>query len=174
MDINHPPDGRQPSNQIVECFLCGHDLIYRGNRFCSTHCRGAYDAGFSRPGAKLPLAAWRVVAGPPGTAIGAPYCAPCSHQQKAVSATNARRATRRDSPVTCATCGKTVERRMRAQIYCSSRCRDRGRQRVRKALLGPDTRAPASRHKKPRAINGLRTEETRPSIGISGPAERAS
>jgi hypothetical protein len=32
---------------------------------------------------------------------------------------------RRDSPVTCHSCGKRVSRRGRSQIYCSRRCRQR-------------------------------------------------
>jgi endogenous inhibitor of DNA gyrase (YacG/DUF329 family) len=36
-----------------------------------------------------------------------------------------REASRRDSPVTCAACGKRVRRRGRKQKYCSRRCRQR-------------------------------------------------
>ena len=36
-------------------------------------------------------------------------------------------AARRDAPVVCPTCGRRVKRQMRGQLYCSARCRDRGR-----------------------------------------------
>jgi hypothetical protein len=45
---NHPPLGTPPSNQTIQCFLCGQSLIYRGNRFCGDRCRATFDAGYSR------------------------------------------------------------------------------------------------------------------------------
>jgi hypothetical protein len=47
-------------------------------------------------------------------------------------------AARRDEPVTCAACGRKVQRRMRGQRYCSARCRENDRGRVRKAFLVQD------------------------------------
>ena len=42
------------------------------------------------------------------------------------SETPPQKATRRDAPVTCASCGRQVDRRGRRQLYCSTRCRKRG------------------------------------------------
>jgi hypothetical protein len=55
-----------------------------------------------------------------------------------------RLASRRDQVVVCESCGERVERRMRGQRFCSTRCRDRARGRSRKAFLGKDTRVPTS------------------------------
>jgi hypothetical protein len=46
----------------------------------------------------------------------------------------AKKNSRRDAPVTCASCGRQIERRARLQLYCSTRCRKRGHyaQRVRR------------------------------------------
>jgi hypothetical protein len=45
-------------------------------------------------------------------------------------------AARRDAPVLCRVCGRRVERAARQQLYCSRACRERGKERVRKASLG--------------------------------------
>ena len=79
-------------------------------------------------------------------------------------------ATRRDEPVTCAACGRRVQRRMRGQRYCSARCREKNRGRVRKAFLGHDTRAPTTPIKKYSSINGLEDVQTGASTGIPAPA----
>ena len=42
-------------------------------------------------------------------------------------------ALRRDEPVVCAKCGKKIQRLMRGQKYCSRVCRERDRERCRKA-----------------------------------------
>jgi hypothetical protein len=90
MNVDHPPLGTQPSNQTVECFLCGYSLIYKGSRFCSDRCRQAFDAGHShldpnqgRAFCALPLDRWRIVAGPPATTIGASYYGPFLGQAQA-------------------------------------------------------------------------------------------
>ncbi len=70
-------------------------------------------------------------------------------------------ASRRDSMVICATCGRKVLRQMRAQKYCSPRCRELSRKRSRKAHLGPDTGAPATPTKKQRKTNDLQRTESR-------------
>src|SRR6516225_6822868 len=77
------------SSQAAECFACGRSFLLRpssgddSNRFCSTRCREGYDAGFPAydPGyvrklMDVPLAAWKVVAGPPGIEVGSQYYAP--------------------------------------------------------------------------------------------------
>jgi hypothetical protein len=34
-----------PRHETAECFLCGRDFLNRGDRFCSTRCRRAFDEG---------------------------------------------------------------------------------------------------------------------------------
>jgi hypothetical protein len=77
---------------------------------------------------------------------------------------------RRDEPVTCAACGRKVQRRMRGQRYCSARCRENDRGRVRKAFLGHDTRAPTTPVKKFNEINELETARTGSSTATRAPA----
>ena len=73
------------------CFACGRSYGSTAvpfadgegtSRFCSVRCREAFDAGFPpaqdesnyiRAMTNVPLAAWRVVAGPPGIGIGARF-----------------------------------------------------------------------------------------------------
>jgi len=38
-------DIASPSIESTECFSCGYRMRYRGNRFCSEHCREWFDAG---------------------------------------------------------------------------------------------------------------------------------
>jgi endogenous inhibitor of DNA gyrase (YacG/DUF329 family) len=82
-------------------------------------------------------------------------------------------ANRRDAPVICAGCNRSVARRARQQRFCSDRCRNReiGRRRVRKAFLGRDTRAPANPPKKDRQFKALRRAEMLSSHRIYGPAD---
>ena len=75
----------------------------------------------------------------------------------------------RNAPVMCASCGRKVERRMRGQRYCSARCRDRGRGRSRKALLGHDTGAPATPPKKAGQFNDLQDGKTRSNPSANAP-----
>ena len=79
-------------------------------------------------------------------------------------------ATRRDEPVVCAKCGKKTKRRMRGQKYCSRICRERSRDRSRKAFLGQDTRAPATPTKNRTDVNDLAAALRRWSHGICGPS----
>jgi hypothetical protein len=69
--------------------------------------------------------------------------------------TEQRLASRRDSLVTCETCGREVPRQMRGQRFCSAKCRDRGRGRSRKSFLNKDARSPATPTQKARVFNGL-------------------
>jgi hypothetical protein len=80
-------------------------------------------------------------------------------------------ATRRDEPVVCATCEKTIERRMRGQKYCSRKCRERGRERCRKAFLGHTACAPATPKKNRTDSNALAAAQRRGSHEICGPAK---
>jgi hypothetical protein len=59
-------------------------------------------------------------------------------------------ASRRDTPVKCAMCGRSVTRRSRQQRYCSDRCRDfarcenNGRTAIKNSVLGLDTGKPTN------------------------------
>jgi hypothetical protein len=82
-------------------------------------------------------------------------------------------ANRRDAPVICAGCSRSVPRRARQQRFCSDRCRNReiGHGRVRKASLGRDTGAPANPPKKNRNFSALRRAELLSSRRILAPAD---
>src|SRR5262249_50107529 len=81
-------------------------------------------------------------------------------------------ASRRDAPLTCASCGREVQRRARQQRFCSDRCRNReiGRKRVRKAFLRRDTRAPANPPKKDKEFKVLQRVKRQSTMRILGPA----
>jgi hypothetical protein len=72
-------------------------------------------------------------------------------------------ASRRDAPVWCRVCGRRVARVARQQLYCSRACRERGKERIRKASLGGDTGAPPNPPKKLNGANGLHGSKTRSS-----------
>jgi hypothetical protein len=78
---------------------------------------------------------------------------------------------RRDAPVICAFCGRKAPRHMRGHKYCSARCRDRGRERVRKAFLAQDTGAPATPLQSTNEINPLQRAKTQSTVRIIGPAD---
>jgi hypothetical protein len=82
-----------------------------------------------------------------------------------------KQAARRDEPVICAKCGKKTKRRMRGQKYCSPICRERGRERSRKAFLGHNACAPATPKKNRRDSNLLAAAKRRGSHEICGPAQ---
>jgi hypothetical protein len=71
---------------------------------------------------------------------------------------------RRDAPVVCAACGKTAKRKMRGQRYCSARCRENGRGRIRQ-----DTRAPATPLKSLNEISSLQRRKMRSSLFANAP-----
>jgi hypothetical protein len=73
-------------------------------------------------------------------------------------------AARRDIPVVCRVCGRRVERAARQQLYCSRVCRERGKERVRKASLGGDTGAPPNPPKKLNGNNHFGAGKSRSSI----------
>jgi hypothetical protein len=79
-------------------------------------------------------------------------------------------AVRNDEPVICARCGKSTERQMRGQKYCSRICRERARKRSRKAFLGRTARSPATPKKIRKDSNALAAALRRGSYGICGPA----
>jgi hypothetical protein len=82
-----------------------------------------------------------------------------------------RFAARRDAPVVCARCGRSVPRQARQQLYCSDTCRERSRERSRKIGAGaikrgpgyPTTGAPANPLKN---VNGFKSLPA-PKIGSS-------
>ena len=80
-------------------------------------------------------------------------------------------AVRNDEPVICARCGKSTERQMRGQKYCSRICRERARKRSRKAFLGRTARPPATPKKNRKDFNALAAAIRRSSLGICGPAK---
>jgi len=70
-------------------------------------------------------------------------------------------AARRDAPVKCAMCGRTVMRRSRQQKYCSDRCRDftrrenNGRTAIKNPVVVVDTAKPTNPPKKLNGFNEL-------------------
>ena len=76
---------------------------------------------------------------------------------------------RRDK-LTCESCGRDVVRHARQQRFCSARCKEKGRTRVRKAALTTDTGAPSHRIKKDRKLKALQHAKTLSSHRIFGPA----
>ena len=81
-------------------------------------------------------------------------------------------APRRDTPVICLSCGRTVARKARQQRYCSDRCRERGRDRSRKTAVEalknapryPHSGAPTDPLKNINKHNGLQPREGGSSI----------
>lgn len=53
-----------------------------------------------------------------------------------IDGASAGRNVRRDAPVICAGCGRKAQRRARQQRFCSDRCRDQARIRVRRPRMG--------------------------------------
>ena len=74
---------------------------------------------------------------------------------------------RRDAPVICAECGLKAARKAKQQRYCSDRCREKGKDRSRKALMGGDTGAPPNPPKNISAINNLQGAKSGSSIPIN-------
>ena len=128
--MTHSPVIASTTVLIVHCWVCNHSNRDRGSRFCSARCREYYDSGAPiydrRHTGKMfdvPLRDWKITAGPPDVVIGGRYYAtvldapPRRQGQVTASPTTSRQAAaRRDSPVTCATCGKTVEPHARPDL----------------------------------------------------------
>ena len=73
---------------ITACWACGSTFRYKGRHgelngnFCCSRCQDWYDGGYrpiehdhAEKAYKTPIDRWRVVAGPPGVEVGAPYYA---------------------------------------------------------------------------------------------------
>jgi len=80
-----------------------------------------------------------------------------------------RLATHRNTPVVCESCGRSVQRAARQQRFCSDRCREKARERVRKAGLSADTGAPATPPKLESKNNDLPTGRTGSSLFANAP-----
>jgi hypothetical protein len=79
--------------------------------------------------------------------------------------------TARKRVLACNSCGKQIEHRAgRRPRFCSTRCKEKGRIRVRKAFLGPDTGAPAKLQKKNKQFKVLQGAKTLSSHRILAPA----
>jgi hypothetical protein len=86
------------------------------------------------------------------------------------------KASRRDAPVVCASCGRQVRRRGRLQRYCSTRCRKRGHyaQKVRRGDFSTpklsDTALGTTLLQKGSKYNALQRAKTLSSPHILAPA----
>jgi len=72
----------------------------------------------------------------------------------------------------CAACGKTTERKMRGQRFCSRRCRQRANYADKVArgdFSTPNTTLPTTPHKSASNINALQRAKTRPSPYANAP-----
>jgi hypothetical protein len=76
---------------------------------------------------------------------------------------------RRDR-LTCKSCGREVARRARQQRFCSARCKEKGRTRVRKAALVPRYRSARGPRKSDRKIKALQRAKLQSSHPIMAPA----
>jgi hypothetical protein len=87
------------------------------------------------------------------------------------------KASRRDAPVVCASCGRQVRRRGRLQRYCSTRCRKCGHyaQKVRRGDFSTpkwsDTALGTTSLQKDSKYNALQRAKTLSSNRIFGPAD---
>jgi hypothetical protein len=142
-NINKPVEQSKPDTPT--CFACGRPMLARHNtaddniaRFCSKHCRQAYDAGapaydISNPNnarryMDAPLSAWRVIAGPPGVETYDPLA---GSQQRS------RGIKRRGSSgwiIECVGCGKEFD--SKGLRCCSLECeRKHLRQRENESIM---------------------------------------
>jgi len=86
-------------------------------------------------------------------------------------------AARRDAPVRCEACGRTVARRSRQQKYCSDRCRDFARREnnartaFKNPVVGQDTGKRTNPFKKSNGFNGLHGAKSRSTPRIFGPRQ---
>jgi hypothetical protein len=87
---------------------------------------------------------------------------------------NSYRATRRDAPVNCPTCGREVKRRARQQRFCSTRCRQRTNRALKPSKIAPrypHSRGATNAPKKHKQFRALPRAKTLSSIRIFGPAD---
>ena len=80
---------------------------------------------------------------------------------------------RRDTPVRCEMCGRTVTRHSRQQRYCSDRCRDfarrenKARTAIKNPVVGQDTAKPTNPRFLPNKNNSLRAAKSGSSIPLN-------
>ena len=80
---------------------------------------------------------------------------------------------RRDAPVKCVACGRTVSRKSRQQRYCSDRCRDyarrenKARTAIKNPVVGQDTGQPTNPHFLSNKNNGLRGAKSGSSVPLN-------
>ena len=86
-------------------------------------------------------------------------------------------APRRDAPVRCEVCDRTVVRRSRQQRFCSDRCRDfarrenKARTAFKNPVAGQDTGKPTNPPKKSNGFNGLQAAKSGSNPRIFGPRD---
>jgi hypothetical protein len=82
---------------------------------------------------------------------------------------------RRDAPVKCEACGRSVTRRSKQQRFCSARCRqfalreNRARTAIKNPVLGMDTGPVTNPPKKLNGFNGLQGAKLGSTPRIYGP-----
>jgi hypothetical protein len=107
----------RPPNNTVQCFSCGYGMTYRRSRFCSDRCREWFDVnnpGLAQEWLERKRAAWRVIAGPPGT-VGTEYYNP------------GLRSTKAGCLIDCAHCGQEFD--SKGLRCCSRDCEQSYRER---------------------------------------------
>jgi len=78
----------------------------------------------------------------------------------------------RNSPVVCATCERSVPRKARQQIYCSTKCRERGKTAagaLKKQARYPDSGAPPDPPKSTSDFNSLQAPKQGSSLFSNAP-----
>jgi hypothetical protein len=80
---------------------------------------------------------------------------------------------RRDAPVKCSACGRTVRRKSRQQRYCSDRCRvyaqreNKARTAIKNPVVGQDSGSVTNPPKKSCENNGLQGAKSGSSIPLN-------
>ena len=120
----------QHRDDIVKCFMCGHSMLYRGSCFCGDRCRGFYDSGdpayeqewLQPPNPEhAPLAALKVIAGPPSVEVGSSYYGGTVFGRVVMAPT------RDGFKIKCPGCDREFE--SLGLRHCSADCGRRGRER---------------------------------------------
>jgi hypothetical protein len=89
-----------------------------------------------------------------------------------IAANTGARSAHRNARVTCAHCGRKVDRQMRGQRYCSKHCRQKGNYAEKVArgdFSTPYTAPPTTPRKSARNINALQGAKTRSSTFANPP-----
>jgi hypothetical protein len=140
-------DDRPSISNVAECFMCGRAYTPKpqtgddSNRFCSAHCREAFDAGMPR-NVDLPTAADWIgrdlsrciqIAGPP-----IPRCDRCGglcvelYRKQGKVFCHWR--CRDDKPRDCVVCGRNLYNLGRKGPYCSDTCANSSRHKKTRSL----------------------------------------